>query len=309
MATNTLHVERLADSERGQAAERTALWLGLEHASDCAQTWPQMFGPRADTRHYVIRADSKIVAHAAARSVRIALGSDRVAAELIGGVGTDLTHRGRGHASALLEAIEQDAIRFRSRALVLWSELHDFYHRFGFIPTGEQWELGYAEAAITEDLQPRLQALASKARIRSATPTDFPAIYELHARNPVGVQRSLVDIDTLWSTDPMHCVVAERGGQPVAYGCRDKGADLGGWWHEFGGSDADVAAILLDQTQGAQHAHLLLPGYRPDLLSALVDERTVATVTTGCCALTRSIGDAPSVHWLDDLFIDGLDSI
>ena len=303
-------IERIPPAARSTIVEPVAGWFGLE-SIQLAATWPQMFGPRADTRHYVARAaEDRVVAHAAARSVRLVLGDEVVTGELIGGVATAPDVRGQGHASALLAAIERDAAAFRVTALLLWSELHEFYRRLGYTPAGEQWEVTLPTDRARMDAIDRLRALAADGRTRVAQPDDLLAIFELHARNPVGVRRSLRDLEVQATTDPLTCLILERDGRCVAFACRDKGADLTGWWHDFGGMDADVAAILATAlTTGTTPVTLLLPNYRLELLAALIDSSTLAHVHTGCCALVRYLGEPPSAAWRTDLFVDGLDSL
>ena len=97
----------------------------------------------------------------------------------------------------------------------------------------------------------------------------------------------------------------ERDGTVAAYACLGKGADFPNWWHEMGGSDADVAILLTGAMEMLcqNRAMVLVPPYRPALKSLLGDR--VVSASTGVGALRLSF-TADGEH---DFFIDGLDSI
>jgi hypothetical protein len=102
----------------------------------------------------------------------------------------------------------------------------------------------------------------------------------------------------------MTTLVREQDGVVVAYACSGKGADLQDHWHEFGGSDENVAALV----QAAMHACgqieaiLLLPPYRVQLSEAL--GRSIVGEFSVSGPMAYSPGRALPACW-----IDGLDSV
>ena len=96
----------------------------------------------------------------------------------------------------------------------------------------------------------------------------------------------------------------ERGERVVAYACCGKGADLGGHWHEVGGSDPDVAELLRRALHhaGQIEAVLLLPPYRAGLREAL--GRSVVEQFAVPGPMARSARAPLPACW-----IDGLDSV
>ena len=101
----------------------------------------------------------------------------------------------------------------------------------------------------------------------------------------------------------MTTLVLERAGRVVAYACLGKGADFDGWWHELGGDDERVAALLLGATARMADTMVLVPPYRQELLRWLGS--AVQLVNDGISALCLPLTDAGFAP----VFVDGLDSI
>jgi hypothetical protein len=108
----------------------------------------------------------------------------------------------------------------------------------------------------------------------------------------------------LLTTPGMTTVVRERDGVVVAYACCGKGADLQGHWHEVGGSDAEVAALLPAAMQFCEQreAVLLLPPYRTSLQQRL--GRAVVALLAVPGPMVRSFHGRLPACW-----VDGLDSV
>src|SRR5262249_45089970 len=153
----------------------------------------------------------------------------------------------------LLQAALADARADGAAAALLWAERPELYARAGF---------GSAEPEDCLLLQP---AAVAPTAVRAATIADHAAMHALHAQKPLGAARDLRTMSLLLTTPGMWTFVLERQGRPAAYACCGKGADLQNWWHELGGSDADLAELLPAAMRQLQQsaAFLLLPPYRP----------------------------------------------
>jgi len=108
----------------------------------------------------------------------------------------------------------------------------------------------------------------------------------------------------LLTTPGMWTCVLEEDGQVQSYACLGKGADLQNWWHEFGGRDEHVAALLpaASRLVGRPSSSVLWPHYRnplPELLGAA----TAAVAPTPGPMINLLQGDLPA------FWIDGLDSV
>jgi hypothetical protein len=108
----------------------------------------------------------------------------------------------------------------------------------------------------------------------------------------------------LLTTPGLTTLVLERGTEIAAYACCGKGADLADHWHEVGGADEDVAALLRDalHVAGQIEAILLLPPYRAGLTRALGRSAVERFEVTGPMSLSPR-GPLPAC------WIDGLDSV
>jgi N-acetylglutamate synthase-like GNAT family acetyltransferase len=208
---------------------------------------------------------------------------------LIGSVATSPTHRGRGHATRILEQV---LCRGRSAGLdlaLLWSDDWGFYQRLGFEPAGSQLEVRLRFGQIRPD-----------PAVRRARVGDLPDILALHERKPLRVRRDLATMALALSADNMETMVLDEAGTLRAYACLGKGQDFAGWWHELGGEDTDVRRLLAGSMalSGRDTATLLLPPYRSELIAG-------AQLPPAACAL----GLPWTVAGGDPFFVDGLDSI
>jgi GNAT superfamily N-acetyltransferase len=263
-------------------------FYGVQH------TWPQLYRSDGDGRFLALFAGERLVSHCAYRLValRTAAGVRRIA--LLGSVATDPLERGRGHASRLLRCALADCRDGGASAALLWAERPELYARQGFAAGGD-------EDCLLLQLPPEPDVDGA----RPAAIADHEAMWALHRQKPLGVERDRKTMSGLLTTPGMSTFVRERGGRIVAYACCGKGADLQNWWHEVGGSDADVAALLPAAMArlGQAAAFALVPPYRTRLADAL-----------GALCTDRARVAGPMQATLDALpptpvWIDGLDSV
>jgi GNAT superfamily N-acetyltransferase len=267
-------------------------FYGVQH------TWPQLYRSDGDGRFLALFAGERLVSHCAYRLValRTDAGVRRVA--LLGSVATDPRERGRGHAGRLLRCALADCRDGGAGTALLWAERPELYARQGFGAGGD-------EECLLLQLPPELAPDAGAAGVRPASIADHDAMWELHRQKPLGVERSRKTMSGLLTTPGMSVFVRERCGQVVAYACCGKGADLQNWWHEVGGGDEDLAALLPAAMArlGQAAAFVLVPPYRPQLADAL-----------GHLCTDRARVAGPMQAPLDALppapvWIDGLDSV
>jgi hypothetical protein len=232
----------------------------------------------------------RLLSHAAAVAVEL---HDSSRALLVGSVASARSARGHGLASAVIDYVIERARDEGNDSVILWSELHGFFGRFGFVPAGSQYCL---------PVRARPHSWPPGTRVRPASPADLPKLLELHRHKPLAVRRTPDDLATLLAARPMTTSVLTRGGDLVAYACLGKGADFTGWWHELGGHDLDALRLIEAVTHaiGMPSAMVLVPPYRTDLRQAL-DPRAAPQPAALRLALTPRGAGA--------LFVDGLDSI
>lgn len=256
-------------------------------------TWPQLYRNDGDGLFFVVTDGDRLLSHCAGRVVT--LHDERGAHDvgLIGSVATDPAMRGRGLASEVLAAAIAEMAP-RTDRLLLWAERPELYERAGFAPSAPETCLALARRPRrpTDDV------------VRALTIDDHRAVHALHEQKPWRVARSLTTMSTLLSTPGMTTVVLERAGEVRAYACTGKGADLQGHWHEFGGTDRDVAALLPAAMHVVEQieAVLLLPPYRDELRELLGEQVVGEAQVPG--PMVRSTDGAAVASW-----IDGLDSV
>lgn len=282
-------------SLRPECVREVELWL-RKHGTpvDLGSEYPHAFHPEGHGQIASIVVDSDMLCHALVREVTVVTREGPAAYTLVGSVITHPERRGQGLASHLLRNIVQRAQERCQDAVCLWSSDWSFYERLGFKPAGQQCELvlGPARGSLAPGIRP-------------AEARDTVAIWELHARKPLRVDRTLTDVALLLSIPRMRVLVLERHGKAMAYACLGKGTDFPNWWHEQGGSDEDVATLIRGAMDviGGDECTLLLAPYRTTLRTMLRSMHR--SVRDGVCALRYPLTEMGQAEF----FIDGLDSI
>lgn len=267
-------------------------WLLPGSLYSVHHTWPQLYRSDGHGRHFGAVAGDRLLSHCAYRLAELHHDGDCHRVALLGSVATDPDHRGHGLATAVLDHALATAAAEADHVL-LWAERPDLYARAGFRPSPPDTALVLARRPNPD-----------RTGIRFATIADHPALHTLHERKPRRIARSGGVMSGLLTTPGLTTVVRERDGAVVAYACCGKGADLHGHWHELGGDDAELAALLpvalhlAEQTE----AVLLVPSYRPGLAAAL-----------GRAVIDRAEVPGPMVRsfrgHLPAAWVDGLDSV
>lgn len=130
--------------------------LGVDQRFPSAFASPEYFT--------VARGESGLVAAAAARPFTLEGPGGSVSAAMIGLVWTHPEHRGKGHGAQVMRAL-QEANAGRD-VLVLWTSIHDFYRKLGWID-GDRSLFGRLDGKATTRGQP-LTDLAKLDALRAA---------------------------------------------------------------------------------------------------------------------------------------------
>ncbi len=269
-------------------------WLGIEGIPGLAASYPQLSRSEGGATPIGTFEDDQLRSHAAIRRVTAVQDNAELEISLVGAVATDPRSRGQRFASRLLHEIANTEAAAGQDAIVLWSDLWEFYAKLGYALCGTQYEATIAPTAS-----------AANDTVREARLSDLLAIHDLHRCKPQRVERSLADTAMLFSVTGMATFVREREQRVTAYACCGKGVDLVGWWHELGGANDELAALLPTATTslGLAQATVMIPPYRLDLLAMLQDD--AIDWAKGIAGLVKPL--SPAGH--ANLFIDGLDSI
>jgi GNAT superfamily N-acetyltransferase len=267
-------------------------WLLPDAFHGVQHTWPLLYRSDGDGRFHACLLHGELASFCAHRLATLMTADGPRQVALLGSVVTHPERRGRGHASSVLTTALTACDR-EAEHVLLWAENPRLYANHGFQP-------GPEEPCLLLARRPRPDLTG----VRPARLDDLQALHALHEAKPQRIRRTPAAMATLLSTPGLLTLVLEDQGTIQAYACCGKGADLQGFWHEVGGTDAAVAHLLAaalhlaDQTQ----AMFLLPPYRPQLGRllgpAVIEHLQVAG------PMVRSTA-AP----LPPAFLDGLDSV
>lgn len=257
-------------------------------------TWPQLYRSDGDGNFLSAFVGDRMISHCAFRTATIRTDQGPRTIALLGSVATDPEWRRRGLASQLLSVAIDDCREQGVQAILLWAQAPGLYQKIGFVP-------GPEEPTYRMEIDPHQPP---DPRVRLATIDDHPRLHELHEQKPVGIDRRMAAMTGLLTTPGMWTCVLEQRGQVQAYACMGKGADLQNWWHEFGGSDEHVAALLPPASRLVRRSAstVLWPHYRRALPQLLGAATPAASPSPG--PMIRLLdGDLPA------FWIDGLDSV
>ncbi len=239
-------------------------------------------------------SQEKLVSHVGIqfRSLKSSIGVEKVA--LIGAVATDRFHRGQGHSTLLmknaLERVDQAGLNWS----ILWGSEHAFYSKFGFQLTGTQ-----ARARISELFS---QGFAEKipSPLKQEPQSEFtPAILKEFLTRTKGIEFTADDEEWLSRQRSVKWLSLAN---PFSFVAFERGMDLQGIVHEFGGEPAGVRELLYQVLQMNQESQII--GTPRDLLR-LGFTNDCLTIEGLCLARSRD----PSISWNEEFWISGLSAV
>jgi predicted N-acetyltransferase YhbS len=284
---------------------------GLPYSID--QEYPILLSPDYSDFSFCIRDGRDIVGHLNVwpRIVKSSNPPFEFPIALIGNVATDATHRGKGFMAKLITQALQDAERMKFAAVLLWSDLLEFYQKFGFRSFGAELRLSFSlgENLISSSLgSGELEILTNP----PLTEDLISAMKGLRPRVASEILRSDREFSRLFRIPETWLLLLVRNGEIVSYGIVGKGYDLSGVIHEWGAkSPTDLLGLvqgLLIQS-GWGDVTVLAPtnlgGRWQNKLNSAADYVKAHPV-----GLMRSFAnDSRVLSTLESLFVWGFDSI
>lgn len=198
--------------------------------------YPQVFHPTNRNNLRIISEQDQVLAHAAIKYILIKnqLGVFKVAA--IGSVVTDPDHRNQGLSQKILESCLLAAEKETADFAILWTDLFDYYRKFGF-------ELAGTEISIVIDVIP--QTAPAPFRFIKSNKISPDAILRLYSQHTCGTVRTAEDIRKFLQIPNSHVYTAwSTQNELLAYAVEGKGADLRGYLHEWGGGVSNLLPLL-----------------------------------------------------------------
>lgn len=159
----------------------------------------------------------------------------------IGLVVTDPDHRKKGYAAKLQTLIEHSAIKEGALISLLWSDLHDFYMKQGFLPAGTEymWSVSREDLAVLEtDAQNDDFILEPLSNIRD--------IHDLYSSQGQGPKRVWEDYAPLLELSDTYAWVAKnkQNSRVMGYALMGKARDLRNTVHEIVSKPECVPSLL-----------------------------------------------------------------
>ena len=132
------------DPELRNAARRLydATWGDLSARIEQARAWGSDWF--AVSTPFLVRSGDEILAHAGVVTCDLVLAGRPTRVAAVHAVCVHPDHRGRGLGRRVIEAALEHIDRSEAATTILWSNLVDFYRRFGFAPVAEKIFLGEA---------------------------------------------------------------------------------------------------------------------------------------------------------------------
>lgn len=184
----------------------------------------------------IITDAEKVLSHAVLKPVVVKSPHVIYKVGAIGSVVTDPSHRNQGLSTTVIKECIDEAVRQQCDIAVLWTDLYDFYRRMDF-------ELAGTEMSLVIDKP--IKGSTLPLRFSDDTKVSAEAVHRLYSAHTVGSVRMAEDIRKFMAIPKTRIYTAwEADGSLAAYAIEGKGADLGGYIHEWGGSVSKLLALL-----------------------------------------------------------------
>jgi len=242
-----------------------------EKGTNMEKGFPLLFNRNNLENMRIFLYDGKPVAHIGISVVEATLYGCRLKIGMMGAVGTDRAHRGKGLASRLLSdcmrKLLADGVDF-----VMVSGIRSLYDREGCVMAGKS----YSYDLMGENLEKVLGNIRLHCRIREYEPSRLGELIAIFETEPVRYLRARETFATLLDEQTYarpKTFLIELGGEAVAYVCIETrwGKEGACWIEEYAGSrDAIVAAVpqLLERL-GLKVLRITAPHHDFELMGAL----------------------------------------
>ena len=197
----------------------------------------------------IIKDGGEVLSHAVIKPAIIKTPVAIYKAAAIGSVVTNSAYRNQGLSRQIIDECLAEGMRQDCDFAVLWTNLYDFYRRFGF-------ELAGSEVSIL--IEQQLEIPPSQLTFREGANVDPAAIHKVYSRHSVSTVRTIEEIRQYLKIPNSRIYTAwDAQGNIQAYAVEGKGADLDGYIHEWGGG-ANELLHLVNHIQKKQNRPLTL---------------------------------------------------
>ena len=271
--------------------------------------YPLVLSPANSNTSWCLHTAGKIVAHANLWPRELLnLSPERMLhIGLIGNVATDPKHRGIGLMSAMFTHLEKTAQSQGIQALVLWSDLLEFYQNLGFSSIGR-------EVRFSLTRNPKITDTGVKQySAETLSDLELAEMLELRPKQEWSIQRSLDEFKALLRIPNTSLFIRRKNSRINAWLLIGKGSDMQGVIHEWGAPKAeeliqDIQSIL--EKWGIPELLLLTPSHLPHhWIQHFKQHCNRFTEHPMALALPTGHRGREAIAALNRCFIWGLDSI
>lgn len=256
---------------------------------------------------YCLYHDKEIIAHANLWPRKLVNKDSNVVSKigLIGNVATKESWQGKGLMRSLLEDLIKKSLSYEMRALILWSDLKQFYHKLGFQPLGFEWRF---LVCVPQTMSLSRYRLIDRTSLKDE---DLETMLRLRPLLPYTLSRSLGEFKALLQIPYTHIFISRTNNKINGYAICGKGYDLNGVIHEWGFADDNDFPFACADICKALHinsCYVLVPnncrkGQARPLAPYCLEQKRHAM------CLANIFEDSEIKKHIKDSFIWGLDSI
>lgn len=184
----------------------------------------------------IIKDGNDVLSHAVIKPAIIKTPIAIYKAAAIGSVVTNSHFRNQGLSRQIIDDCLAEALRQDCDFAVLWTNLYEFYRKFGFELAGSELSI-----VVDKDLPVTPAALV----FRETSSIDPAAIHKLYTRHTVSTVRTLEEIKQYLKIPNARVYSAwDQSGNIQAYAIEGKGADLDSYIHEWGGGVNELMHLV-----------------------------------------------------------------
>lgn len=185
----------------------------------------------------IIKEGDTVISHAALKPhvLKTPMAIFKVGA--IGSVVTNDQHRNLGYSKKVLEECLELAKKQECDIAILWTNLYDFYQKIGFSLAGYEISL-----VVNENFN---STIDSSVKILKSSQVDPAALHKVMSQHTVMTFRTAEDVRKFLKIPNSNIYTLwEANGTLSAYAIEGKGADLGGYIHEWGGGVSKLLQLF-----------------------------------------------------------------
>jgi predicted N-acetyltransferase YhbS len=209
------------------------------------QEYPLAFDPKNQLNMRIITDETGIISHAVLKPTILKTPYAVLNAGMIGSVMTDPRYRQQGMSAQLIESCLEQAKATSCDFAILWTDLFEFYRKFGFELAGREISLIINDSFNPQNRRTDLKIIQGK----QIDPQAVLRLYNLHSTNSL---RTADDIKKFLQIPNSRIFTAWNAkNQMEAYAIEGKGVDLQGYIHEWGGNTSALVEVFkhISETQ------------------------------------------------------------